>query len=218
MRMLPQGKVKIEWSPGFAYAVGLIATDGCMSCDGRHIVLVSKDLEMIENFRNCLNLDNKIGDHVSGMGTSAFRVQFGDVVFYDFLLHIGLSPKKSKTLKSIAIPDKYFFDFLRGCLDGDGTFYSYWDPRWASSFMFYTVFISASKSHIEWLRYEILRRLGICGHLTISGKSPMYEIKYAKSDSLQLLPKLYYNREVVCLSRKRLKIEKALNVEGKQLS
>ena len=40
----------------------------------------------------------------------------------------------------------------------------------------------------------------------------MYEIKYAKVESLQLLPMMYYDIRVVCLSRKRLKIEEALAV------
>ena len=42
-------------------------------------------------------------------------------------------------------------------------------------------------------------------------------LKYAKIESLKLLPKLYYDRSVVCLSRKRKKIEKALKIAGKHL-
>jgi len=215
--MKPLGKVKIEWSPEFAYAIGLLVTDGCLSKDGRHMILVSKDREMIENFRKCLGLQNSIGFHSSGSGKQNFRIQFGDVNFYSFLVTIGLEPNKSKILTEIAIPDEYFFDFLRGHHDGDGTFYSYWDPRWRSSFMFYTVFISASERHVLWVREEIFRKLGIKGHITKGGKTPMYGLKYAKAESLQLLPKMYYNRDVVCLSRKREKIEKALAVARKQL-
>ena len=39
----PQGKVLIKWSPHFAYAVGLLTADGCLSKDGRHLDLTSKD-------------------------------------------------------------------------------------------------------------------------------------------------------------------------------
>ena len=45
-----------------------------------------------------------------------------------------------KKLKSVVMPKKYFFDFLRGHFDGDGSFYSYWDKRWKSSYMFYVSF------------------------------------------------------------------------------
>ena len=76
--------------------------------------------------------------------------------------------------------------------------------------MFYTVFMSASEKHVFWMREEIFQKAGVKGHITISGKTPMYQLKYAKAESLKLLPKMYYNAEVVCLSRKRKKIEMAL--------
>ena len=151
--MKPLGKVKIEWSPNFAYAIGLLATDGNLSSKGRQFDFTSNDLEQIKNFKTCLGLQNKIGQKISGSsGNKSFRIQFGDVLFYQFLLSIGIMPNKSKIIGEVMIPDEFFFDFLRGHFDGDGTFYSYWDPRWRSSFMFYTVFISASKNHIAWLQ------------------------------------------------------------------
>jgi hypothetical protein len=214
----PLGKVKIKWSPEFAYAIGLLTTDGNLSLDGRHFTFVSKDKEQIDNFLCCLGVKVKIGRSFSGYdGSSACRVQIGDRAFYDFLLSIGLMPNKSKILNSLLIPDKYFFDFLRGHFDGDGSFHSYWDPRWHSSYMFYTIFASASKSHITWLRKTISAYLPIQGHITKAKRSVVYQLKYAKGESLQLLSKMYYDGSVVCLSRKRLKIEKALKVEGKHL-
>jgi len=214
----PKGKVKIRWSANFAYAVGLLATDGCLQNDGYHIDLTSKDKEQLLNFSKALNVNFKITHKYSSSGKKYQRVQFGDVLFYRFLLSIGLTPAKSKTLGKIQIPENNFFDFLRGSHDGDGTFYSYFDPRWKASFMFYTVFISASKKHIVWLRREIKNRLKIKGHLTGSGKSgTAYQLKYAKKESLKILRKMYYSRLVICLSRKRLKIEKALSIVGERL-
>lgn len=215
----PKGKVKIRWSANFAYAVGLLATDGCLSGTKRHVIFVSKDLEQIENFLKALKIvDIKIGKTFSGYNKSmAYRVQFGDVLFYNFLVSIGITPAKSKTIGEVKIPDKYFFDFLRGCLDGDGTFFSYWDPRWRSSFMFYTEFISASKKHIMWLQAKISKKIGIRGHVTGGGKHIIYHLKFAKSDSRLLLKKMYYKENVTCLQRKRLKIKKALGIIGKRL-
>ncbi len=215
--MKPLGKVKIKWSPNFAYAIGLLATDGNLSKDERHVDLTSKDKEQLENFLWCLKIDNKIGSKHSGSGRKYFRVQLGDVNFYKLLLGIGFMPAKSKIISKLKIPNKYFFDFLRGHFDGDGTFYSYWDPRWKSSFMFYTEFISASKWHIDWLRTELGERLGIKGHITKGRSSSVYQLKYAKAESLKLLARVYYNPGVVCLSRKRKKVEKALKTIGKQL-
>ena len=212
--MRPLGKVKIEWSPEFAYAIGLLTTDGNLSPDMRHLNFTSKDRELVMSFKNCLKLTNSIGKKARGYEHERKYsvLQFGDVLFYRFLVAIGLFPNKSKTLGALDIPEKYFFDFLRGHFDGDGTFYSYWDPRWRSSFMFYTVFISASKKHIDWLQHTIFSHLKIRGHITKSAHDVIYNLKYAKADSLKLLSKMYYDMGVVCLSRKRKKIEKALRV------
>lgn len=214
----PQNKVKIKWSPEFAYAIGLITTDGCLQ-GNRHINFTSKDKELIKILKTCLGISNKIGKKARGGSAEKkyYVIQFGDINFYKFLLSIGLMPNKSKILAELDIPDKYFFDFLRGHFDGDGTFYSYFDPRWKSSFMFYTVFISASKGHINWLRKRLFYRLKIRGHISKSINNSAYQLKYAKSESLKLLPKIYYNSKVICLSRKRVKIEKALKIDNKWL-
>lgn len=215
--MHPLSRVNSSWSPKLAYAVGLITTDGCLSTDGRHIELTSKDVEQLENFMACLEIKVKIGTKQSGYtGKRTARIQFGDINFYHFLMKIGLTPAKTKNLSSLKIPRRYFFDFLRGHHDGDGCFYSYWDPRWKSSFMYYTVFMSASEKHILWLKNTITTLIGIRGHLNKGksrSKSDIFQLKYAKAESAKLLPRMYYSDKIVCLKRKRLKIQSALQID-----
>ncbi len=216
----PKGKVLIKWSPSFAYAIGLLATDGCLSPDGRHISLVSKDKEQLLNFSKALGIAVSIGITTSGYrAKNAFRIQFGDILFYKFLLSIGLTPRKSKTIKEVLIPKKYFFDFLRGCLDGDGYTYSYFDPRWPSSFLFYTGFASASRKYLLWLQKEIYRRLKIKGHITgNSTRRSTFQLKYATRESRVLLREVYAKKNSLCLSRKYLKVERAMRiVSGRQI-
>src|SRR3990167_11478483 len=210
----PKGKVKIQWSPNFAYAIGLLVSDGCLSPSGRHIIFVSKDREQLLNFMKALNIDIFIG-RVDSVSKQVKRVQFGDVLFYQFLMSIGLMPNKSKVIGKVKVPDEYFFDFLRGSFDGDGCTYSYWDPRWRSSSMFYTTFISASEKHILWLQREIYKRLKVRGHIT-GGKEnvSVFQLKYAKADSLQLVRKMFHSKKLPHLTRKRLKIEKMLSIVG----
>src|SRR3989338_4215209 len=204
----PKGKVKILLSPQFAYAIGLIASDGCLSPNGRHIVFVSEDTEQLINFMRALNI-------TVAQRKNSNRVQFSDVLFYRFLLTTGLMPNKSKILAQLNIPTEYFFDFLRGSFDGDGSFYSYWDPRWKSSFMFYTTFVSASKAHIEWLRSILKKKLMVIGYVTFGGRgNGYYQLRYAKKESLKIIKKMYYTPAVACLGRKRLKIQRALGIIG----
>ena len=213
----PKGKIKIHWSPNFAYAIGLLATDGCLSSSGRHIIFVSKDIDQINNFLKSLKINNiKIGRSYSkSSGKKIFysRVQFGDVLFYKFLQQIGLTSAKSKTLGEIKIPDHLFCDYLRGCFDGDGCSYSYWDKRWKSSFMLYITFVSASEKYVAWLRNKIFEQLGIKGHVTTAvKKGNWYQLKYAKNDSLILINAMYKNSRVIHLKRKKLKIDQSLAI------
>ena len=145
-----------------------------------------------------------------------YRIQIGDVLFWNFLKSIGLSPAKSKTIGKVAIPSKYFSDFLRGSHDGDGHFYSYWDPRWKSSFMYYVCFSSASLAHIEWLRDELRKRMSVRGHITKASKKVCYQLKYAKKEGLKVI-KVMYKSKGVFLPRKKLKIAKVLGIMGLKL-
>ncbi len=215
----PQGRVAIQWSPEFAYAIGLLVTDGNLSPDGRHFNFTSKDIELVELFKNALGLTNKIGRKARGGETEKkyYVIQFGDVLFYAFCISIGLHPNKSKTLDKIKVPRKYFLDFTRGCFDGDGSFYSYWDPRWKSSFMYYVSFASSSKKYIRWMQTELKRHLGIMGHITAVESKSCEQLKYAKKESLLLLRAMYYGKDIACLSRKRLKVIAGLAILGEKL-
>lgn len=206
---------EIRWSKNLAYAVGLLTTDGCLSKDGRHIDLTSKDIDQLQTFAKILKLKNKIGLKTSGFSSKKyFHIQFGNVKLYRFLVKIGLTPAKSKTLGALKVPPRYFADFLRGCLDGDGYTYSYWDPRWKSSFMLYTGFVSASLEHLEWLNTEIERLFKVKGIIRFGTRA--YLLKFAKNASVKLLKEIYYRDNLVCLKRKRFKIQAALDIIRKQ--
>ena len=209
----------LKWSSNFAYAIGLIVSDGCLSKDGRHIDLTSKDLEMIVNFQKALNTNYLIGRKSGGKTREKeyFMVQFSNVRFYNFLCSIGIMPAKSKTITEVDVPDKYFFDFLRGLFDGDGTIYSYWDPRWKSSFMYYVSFVSASEAFVAWLRFTIERLSGVFGHVKEDGGGSTLQLTYAKRESLILLKKMYRHPRALSLSRKRLKSKKILGIVGERL-
>ncbi len=213
----PKGKVKIEWSPNFAYAIGLLASDGCLSKDGRHIDFTSKDLDQVENFKLCLGVEQNNGRKRSAKGFEAYRVQIGDILFYTFLQSIGFSPAKSLIMGKIDVPKEYFFDFFRGCFDGDGSIHSYWDRRWRSSHLFYLELASGSKEFIDWVRGEIENRIGVKGSVTSSKKvNTYYQLKYAKKAAVAIINQMYYDSSVVYLPRKYTKIQAILFTEREQ--
>jgi len=210
----PKGTVFLKWSPALAYAVGLLATDGSLSKDRLHIDFTSKDRGQVVTFQKCLGVSHiKIGRKGSGTaeGKKYFRIQFGDVLFYQWLLGIGLTPNKSKTLGPLKVPDQYFFDFLRGCFDGDGTIYSFWDKRWHSSYMFYIGFTSASKPFLEWLQSNTARLCGTEGKITQHVRS--HQLRYAKMGSRVLFKKMFYADDIPYLKRKFTKAQKIFTID-----
>ncbi len=128
-------------------------------------------------------------------------------------MQIGLSPRKSKTIGSLKIPKKYFFDFLRGSFDGDGSSYSYWDKRWASSFLFYLNFASASLGHLVWIRKVIKELTGSKGHINSSSSVRAYQLKYAKTEAKIIFSKMYYSKNVPMLERKFKKVYNTLTLD-----
>ena len=214
----PKYLIPTKWNSGLAYAVGLLASDGSLSCDGRHIDLTSVDMDQLENFNKALGVKFNIGykDRNSKSHSTAYRVQISSVLFYQFLESIGFTRKKSLTIKKVELPDKYFFDFLRGLFDGDGYSYSYWDKRWASSFMFYVGFCSGSVVFVDWLREKICKLAKIKGHITKAKRENIYyQLKYSKYEAVRLVNFMYRGDKVIKLNRKYLKVMKVLGTMNK---
>ena len=88
-----------DWTGSLAYCVGLIATDGCLLKDGRHINFTSADIQLVELFKKLMNLSVKVSYKTSGSSDSRYpQIQFGNVGLYNWLKEIGHTPKKSLTI------------------------------------------------------------------------------------------------------------------------
>ncbi len=212
------------WTLELAYAIGLLVTDGNLSKDGRHINFRSSETPLLNTFKNCLGLKNKIGYTEGQRGQ---RVQFSNIQFYNWLLKIGLTPAKTHTIGEIKIPNLYFKDFLRGHLDGDGSItaytdrYNFYKGRSYTNQRIFVRFISASKKHIDWLRQKITKFAGVKGAFIVNKPKsinhvPIYEIKFAKKESIKLLRWLYYKKGIPCLERKRQTATKAIERISKE--
>jgi len=193
----------LRWNSNFAYAIGLITTDGSLSKDRRHIILVSKDLEQLENFAKCLKLKNKISPHLSSYNPKGYyyHIQFSNIKLYRKLTSIGLTPNKSKTLSALKIPDHYFIDFLRGHLDGDGNI-SVVSHKESRHPQLRLRFCSASFNHLEWIKNSIMRLYKISGGFISKPIKNTQYLVYSKADSIKLLELMYYFEVEYYLHRK----------------
>lgn len=216
-----QQKVKIEWSPDFAYGLGIMASDGFLSKDGRHMGITAAEVELVDNLKKALRIYNKIGRSARGGETEKkyYYMYFGDVVFYNFLVSIGITNAKSRTIKHVEVPDEFFSDFLRGLFDGDGTFYSFWDKRWPNSFGFQMAFASASPAFVTWLKENLTRLYGVKG--CFHNGDGVINLRYVKGDSVKLFNAMYYKRDLILLERKYRNIlniiEKDPNLKWKSM-
>lgn len=163
----------------------------------------------------CRRINNIISQKTSGFTNkkNIYHVQFGSVVFYRWLIKIGLMPNKSLVIRLVKVPDKFFFDFLRGYFDGDGTIYSYFDKRWKNSFMFYTGFVSGSKQFLEWVSNKIYNLTEYEANIKKCPRS--YKIEYAKNATLHLIKKMYHHDDIPKLKRKYVKIIRILEINSK---
>ena len=205
----PKGAVKIEWSHNFAYAIGLITSDGSVHKDGRHIHFSSKEPELIKNFKTALNIKSKTTLHARG-GEKEKRylyISFSNKAFHKYLRTIGIMPNKSGSIRSVAVPQQYFPDFLRGIFDGDGTFYSYRDVRWPNSFGFKTAIASASIPFVHWLKDTLAKFYGVKGY--IHKGAGVYNLEYTKGDSRKVFAVMYHSPNVLFFSKKYNKIRDA---------
>jgi len=132
-------------------------------------------------------------------------------------------PNKSLRLGVVAVPDEWFADFFRGCIDGDGSITVYTDRynvRKSDRYVYERLWlslVSASRPFIEWIAGTVLRLRGIRGSLTVKrrdGTSPIWKLKYGKQASIDLIRWMYHEPDVPSLARKRATAHRFLQVLG----
>jgi len=108
------------WTCDMAYLVGIIMTDGCVRDERRELTVVSMDEELGIFFKNQLKTNYKSSKNKYDCGF--YRVYSREIV--SDLIKMGIIPRKSRVLSLSKIPknkmDIYFWDILRGIVDGDG--------------------------------------------------------------------------------------------------
>ena len=195
--------------PVFWYLVGLIATDGCLSRDGRHIDITSANEKHLSDIRRALNLSCR----VTSKGKGAYHIQIGSSDLYRKLQEIGLTPRKSLTLGALAVPDAEFSEFFRGVIDGDGGIRHWRHP--SNGREQWTLRISsASRPFVAWLEKTVERLWCVHGRVHEEQRGrfhPLYKLKYGKLAGRVILGKCYYPG-ALSLERKRVLAEQCLTV------
>jgi len=195
-----QRNAPLAWSAEVAYAVGLVATDGNLSSDGRHMSFISKDLDLVETFRRSLELTTVVRTLGTRAGNAVYRVH-----------------------RSTCRPRRPLCRFLSWCIDGDGSVLVYTDryhSRKNDRYVYerlYVSLVSASLPFVDWVRTTVTRLAHVAGAIHESrraGQRPIWKLRYAKAESIRLLRWMYYAPDVPCLDRKRVTAERFLRPLG----
>ncbi len=202
------------WSPELAYAVGLIATDGCLIKRPRRIDFVTADLQLIQTYASCLARTGRYRAYATPRGSLVYRSRIKDAALYRWLLAIGLTPRKSLTLGALDVPDEHLPHVVRGLLDGDGSVINSVTaadttrrPDGSYQYEWFRVqFISASSPHLEWLQERLRIAVGVMG--SINGRTSrtggrIFRLQFGRWESMRLCGWLYSDDNMPCLIRKR---------------
>jgi len=190
-----------------AYIVGLTATDGCLVSSRPRIDFKSADRQLVETYLSVLGRSDRIAAAPTRAGGVVFVVQITDRSLYEWFRSVGLSRRKSLTIGGVDAPDEFLFPLTRGLLDGDGSIVNgVWRADTTRRSDYYwefltTKFVSGSRRHLEWLHQRLRVALPVRGWITPNKSA--WELCFGKTDTKQLLPRLYPARDVPCLLRKR---------------
>jgi hypothetical protein len=188
-------RCKYDLSPLFTesrelyWLVGLVITDGYLSNNGFQIKL--KDDDVIFKLRNLFSFRGK-----QQKGTTNNRTynmfSISNMKAKRQLVELGVTDK-NKTFNATVpnMPDKYFYDFVRGVMDGDGCFY------YGSANTFNFDITSASELFAEQLHKDLNSRGIKCGIRKVTknnrGRKPCYHIYGSTASSLRLAYFMYAN-------------------------
>lgn len=97
------------------YLLGAFMTDGNIIAESNLFSVTSKD----KNWLSLIGKEICPGKPVRKMN-NCFRIDFTNQKLCSWLQSHNVTPLKSLTVSIPKVPKKYWKDFMRGCIDGDG--------------------------------------------------------------------------------------------------
>lgn len=202
-------------SAAYYYFLGIALTDGCISYQsgGRNdlsFTLGSKDYEWLETLHSLIG--GSIQYREKQGKCNALRLFNKEI--NEILLADGCVPRKTLTLRLPTIPDKYFMDFLRGCIDGDGCIQLSNQTKNPLRKNANIYLCSASKSFITAINAILIARFGLKPSFFIAAKKGdtsatfaytknLYRISLGGSNAYKLIKLLDYEHSDIALQRKK---------------
>lgn len=206
-----------------AYWLGFIAADGCVRIDKRKrknltINLSLSDENQIYKFSQSIKSNNIISRRKNYSKKykkyyDASSITISSQQLIDDLINLGITPRKSLTLRYPQINNKFDKDFIRGYFDGDGCWHINMNKNYRPSLVFNII---GSDYFIETLTKKLNNiTTNSKGSKTKNGKISVFSCD-ATIGSLEIANYIYKNATIYMERKKNivnifLKNDKAFN-------
>lgn len=206
-----------SWNTEMAYVLGFFVADGSMIRNNRGAHFIEfhiTDKSLLEDIRLLLKSNHKIARRIRDpRWKPGYRLQIGSKKMFQDLEKLGLSQRKSNTLKLPRIPKCYIAQYVRGYFDGDGCIYfkkHFVRARKKQKWIFQIHFTSGSYEYLSDFK-TMLHSCGLRGGF-IQNKERGFELVFSHRDGLALYRFMYNNTGAndVYLGRKKRKYDLAM--------
>lgn len=199
-----------SWSDAMAYVLGVIYTDGNLSYtkaphakkEYLRFSVAQKEPELLEKILLLLDADYPIRKKSNIVNNRKIEINYFEIQNESLckdLIHIGVTPKKSLTIKFPTIPNEFIRHFIRGCWDGDGSI-----SKSSTSNTYRASFVSGSYHFvfhlINYLKYEgfevkpyKVEKKNPIFYFKIDGNKQVSKLFHYLYDSVS--PKMYLDRK-----------------------
>lgn len=201
------------------YILGAFCTDGniCIdiSTDTAKCSLSSMDEDWLQLIHNIIGNDGTFRQRKDGR----HELWFYNRDVYNWFNENGCTPAKSFTLIFPTVPEQYLPDFLRGCIDGDGSIVSTSYLKKGKRYPKITCYLCGSSLSFLKTFEQILVSKGINSSFIHKKNSPKDKIKYTQphyrvfmndSKARTFLKWIYYPGHTLSMPRKQRVVEEIL--------
>lgn len=189
-------------NPETNYWLGYIAADGNVASNRPAILInTNTDPEHLDKYVNYLKAAvNKRKQLNKKYNVYEYSVGFTNPEAYNSLIKLGITPKKSRTLK---VNDKLLtWDFIRGVFDGDGCIYPFRSKE--IGFVIVTASPEFSVQLVDFLNKHLPFKV-TCRVEKSIGKTNIYRVRTTRKDNILFIHNSMYKNALVYLDRKYTK-------------
>lgn len=188
-------------NPDVQYWLGYLAGDGCISSEKYYFTLeqTGQDKIMVEELRQFISENINLRKYIKPTGNECWQIIVGNKKIHTFLIQLGLTPAKSRTLNYLG---EFTSDFVRGVFDADGSCSTNKIPK-----------ITTGSPHFRDQLISYLNSNGIkCNWREKGDKNSVNEVYDVQILAVGRQPfyDLLYTNFNYCLERKRLKVASIL--------